>query len=82
MLSLETPRDARRLYRTTREFIAFHSEGCVPVYVDEGAVVFAEPEKWVKWKWNGRESLQFFWERKAYHVDWKTFTSATETLEQ
>lgn len=81
MLSLELPRDTRRTYKTTREFIAFHSEQCAPVYVDEGAIVFAEPEKWNGWKWNGHEALQFFWGRGVFHVDRKTFLNATETLE-
>lgn len=77
MLALETPREVRRTYKTTREFIAFHTERCDAVYIDEGATIVAEPEKWRKWKWNGRESLQFFWQRRAYHVDWKTFLDAT-----
>lgn len=81
MLSLEPTRDVRRTYKATREFIAFHSEYCDPVYIEQGAIVFAELEKWNGWKWNGRDALQFFCDRKPYYVDRRTFLNATETIE-
>jgi hypothetical protein len=80
MQSLECKREERQSYRATQEFIAYLSEGLAPVYINEGAIIIADPEHWSGWKWNGRESLRFFSDRNQYYVDRKTFLNFTEIL--
>ena len=60
MQTLESKREGLLRYKVTREFIAYISQGLTPVYIVEGADVVADPDSWARWKWNGRESLQFF----------------------
>ena len=81
MLNLESKREDRLGYKATQEFIAYLSEGLAPVYINEGAVLIADPDHWTGWKWNGRESLRFFSERNQYYVDRKTFLNFTEILD-
>jgi hypothetical protein len=80
MRTLESKREERLSYKATREFIAYLSEGLDPVYIDEGAILIADPDHWTGWKWNGRESLRFFSERNQYYVDRKTFLNFTQSL--
>jgi hypothetical protein len=80
MQSAESKREERRSYKATQEFIAYVSEGLAPVYINEGAIIIADPEHWTGWKWNGRESLRFFANRTQYYVDRKTFLNFTEIL--
>lgn len=81
MQTLESKREGLLRYKVTREFIAYISQGLTPVYIVEGADVVADPDSWARWKWNGRESLQFFSERKQYYVDRKTFLGSTQVLD-
>jgi len=78
MQTLEAKREGLTRYKVTQQFIAYISQGLTPVYIMEGADLVADPDSWAGWKWNGRESLQFFSERKQYYVDRKTFLSSTQ----
>jgi hypothetical protein len=80
MRTLEGKREDRLGYKATQEFVAYVSEDLTPVYINAGAIIFADPEHWNGWKWNGRESLRFFSERNQYYVDRKTFLSVTQVL--
>lgn len=77
---LQTRREGRLGFKATAEFVAYASEGLSPVYINEGAMIFADPEHWTGWKWNGRESLRFFSGRTQYYVDKKTFLNFTKTM--
>jgi hypothetical protein len=80
MQSFQSKREARLGFKATQEFTAYVANGLAPVYIPEGAVIFADPEHWSGWKWNGKESLRFFSERNQYYVDRKTFLSFTEFM--
>jgi hypothetical protein len=80
MRSLENKREDRLGFKATQQFIAYVSEGLAPTYIDEGTIIFADPEHWAGWKWNGRESLRFFSDRNQYYVDRKTFLNFTQSL--
>jgi hypothetical protein len=80
MQDLESKREERRDYKITREFVAYVSEGLAPTYISEGAIIIADPEHWSGWKWNGRETLRFFFERNQYYVDRKTFFNVAEAI--
>jgi hypothetical protein len=82
MRNRESKQEERWLsYKVTQEFIAYVSEGLAPVYISEGADILADPDYWAGWKWNGRASLRFYWERNQYYVDRNTFLNSTQALE-
>ena len=80
MRDFKNEREGRLSFKATQEFVAYHSEGLTPVQISEGAFIFADPEHWTGWKWNGRESLRFFSERTQYYVDRKTFLGKTKIV--
>ena len=81
MQVLETKREERLSYRAAQQFVAYLSEGLIPVYIREGATIIADPDHWTGWIWNGRESVRFFLERNQFYVDRKTFLDSTEALD-
>jgi len=81
MQVLESKREERLSYRAAQQFVAYLSEGLIPVYIREGATIIADPDHWTGWIWNGRESVRFFLERNQFYVDRKTFLDSTEALD-
>jgi hypothetical protein len=76
----EHEREERLSFQATEEFTAYVAGALVPVCIDEGAHIIADPEHWNGWKWNGRESLRFFCDRTQYYVDRKTFLNKTKIV--
>lgn len=78
MASPASRQEELRNYKVIEEFVAYASEGLTPTWIEPETAVFADPEEWAGWKWNGRESLAFFGRRQQFYVDRKTYLRCTQ----